>query len=34
MPFQLGLVDELRQGLGPQSGFVEQQAGILGLIVR
>ena len=34
MPFQLGLADELRQGLGPQSGFVEQQAGILGLIVR
>ena len=34
MPFQLGLADELRQRLGPQPGFVEQQAGILGLIVR
>ena len=30
MPFQLGLADELRQRLGPQPGFVEQQAGILG----
>ena len=34
MPFQFGLADELRQRLGPQPGFVEQQAGILGLIVR
>ena len=34
-PEDAGLLpDELRQRLGPQPGFVEQQAGILGLIVR